>query len=225
MGKIKSFLFKVYVCFLSCFFMFFVFFFVLFISPGFMNNFFNEGRYNSFPYNYNDMTDMIGKLTYFKEFDHSSIKSISFVMRYLNVYSKDFEALNDKEKQRMIDSYPTFELKFMVPDKRLLNFKNVIFDGVDAKLYHDQITESKFNSSDAVYFQIDGNSELPQKILGQHLVNVENIFNIKLNEVLFRALREQQKLKITLISHDNVKYSFNIDNFLSKDMFHILNKS
>ncbi|WP_338321040.1 hypothetical protein [Borrelia miyamotoi] len=188
-----------------------------------MNNFFNEGRYNSFPYN--DMTDMIGKITYFKEFDHSSIKSVSFVMRYLNIYSKDFEALNDKERQRMIDSYPTFELKFIVPDKRLLNFKNVIFDGVDAKLCHDQSTESKFNSSDALYFQIDGNSELPQKILGQHLVNVENIFNIKFNEVLFRALREQKKLKITLISHDNIEYSLNMDNFLSKDMFDVLSKS
>ncbi|ANF34432.1 hypothetical protein A7978_04800 (plasmid) [Borrelia turicatae] len=218
MDKIKSFLFKIYIFLLICFCMFFMLFFTIYLSDLFSNRLFTtREHYFSNPY-----TSMIRENTCFKEFGFQSIKNIFFRESYVNEDSSDFKSLQDAEREKIVASHPSFTLRLQVVDKgRLMKFKNVVFDGVDA-IYNDKITKPEFNSSDEPYFSIIGNSGVDQKYLGEYSVKVVNDLTIAFNEALFRVLREQEKLKITLISHDDVEYSIETGNFLSDSRFDIL---
>ncbi|WP_434757086.1 hypothetical protein bpuCAU1_001268 (plasmid) [Borrelia puertoricensis] len=217
MDKIKSFLFKIYVFLLICFCMFFMFFFIIYLRDLFSNRLFStREHYFSNPY-----TSMVRENSYFKEFGSHSIKSIFLKESYLNKDSSDFKSLSDAEKERMVAFYPLLNLRFEVVDKgRLMKFKNVIFDGVDA-IYDDKMTSPEFNSSNEPSFRIINNNGIDQKYLGKYPVKVVNSFTILFNEALFRILREQPKLKITLVSHDDVEYSIETHNFLSESRFDI----
>lgn len=126
------------------------------------------------------------------------------------------------QREKIVASHPSFTLRLQVVDKgRLMKFKNVVFDGVDA-IYKDKITKPEFNSSDEPCFSIICNKGVDQKYLGKYPVKVVNDLTIAFNEALFRVLREQAKLKITLISHDDVEYSIETSNFLSDSRFDIL---
>ncbi|AMR75964.1 hypothetical protein A0V01_04955 (plasmid) [Borrelia hermsii] len=216
MNKIRAFAFKIYIFLLICFCIFFIFFFVLYLKDKVLNNLFStKERYSSTPH-----TNMIGQSTYFKEFDLGGIKSIFFKALYINAESEDFKALKDSEREELIASHPSFTLSFKIVDKgRLMKFKNVIFDGVDARLYNYKITKPEFNSSDVPYFQIVGSNDLDRKYLKEYSVKVVNNLTITLNEALFKALREQVGFKITLVSHDDVEYSIETVNFLSEERY------
>ncbi|AHH08964.1 hypothetical protein baBA2_000965 (plasmid) [Borrelia anserina] len=222
MGKIKSLIFKIYVFVLTCFFIFFIFFFILFLRGDIFNSLFGVKT----RYGLNEYDSVIGKRTYAEDFSSGNIKHIFFKALYVNKHSKKFEALQDKEKREFFDSYPSFILCLeLVDNGRLMSFKDVIFDGVDASFYNQKITNSEFNSLDIPYFQIDGSNDFNEQYLGEYSVRVVNKVTLKLNETLFRALREQVKFKITLVSNDDVEYSVETENFLSKSHFNILNRN
>ncbi|UPA09884.1 hypothetical protein bhYOR_001195 (plasmid) [Borrelia nietonii YOR] len=215
MNKIRALALKIYIFLLICFSIFFIFFFVIYLKDKVLSNLFSKERYSSTPH-----INMIRRSTYFKEFDSSGIKSIFFKALYVSVESEDFKALKDSEREELVASHPSFTLRLEIVDKgRLMKFKNVIFDGVDARLYNYKITKPEFNSSDVPYFQIVGTNDLDRKYLKEYSVKVVNDLTITLNEALFRALREQVGFKITLVSHDDVEYSIETVNFLSEERY------
>ncbi|BDU63371.1 hypothetical protein BOFE_09110 (plasmid) [Candidatus Borrelia fainii] len=218
MDKIKSLLFKIYIFLFICFCIFFIFFVIMYLNGLFSNRVFSTGeRYFSNPH-----TSMIRENTYFKEFGFHGIKSMFFKELYVSKDSFDFKSLQDAEREKIVSSYPSFTLRLKVVDKgRLMKFKNVVFDGVNA-IYNDNITKPEFNLSNEPYFSIIGNNDVDQKYLGEYPVKVVNDLTIAFNESLFKVLREQAKLKITLISHDNVEYSIETGNFLSDSRFDII---
>ncbi|WP_025408432.1 hypothetical protein [Borrelia coriaceae] len=219
MSKIKSLLFKIYILFLVCFCTFIILFLVMYLKDIRFDDVFDlKERYNTNMYD-----GMIHRHTYFKEFDlNSKIENIFFKASHVDLSSEVFNSLDELKRENIIASYPSFTLRFTIVDKgRLMTFKDVIFDGVNAKFYNYKITKPEFTTSDEPYFQIITNDALDQKYLGEYPVRVVNKFVITFNEALFKVLREQVKLKITLVAHDDVEYVLETSNFLSEKHFNI----
>ncbi|WP_238614536.1 hypothetical protein [Borrelia turcica] len=172
-----------------------------------------EGRY----YSVNPINDVIMSKSYFKEFESGNIKSIFFKKLDVNIGSESFKGLDEEGKRNLLDSYPSYHLEFVVLDNGfLMNFKNVIFNEIDAKIYKQHhMVEPDFGSPIVAYFQI-GNDDAGAKNLGQYPVRVVNVFKITFNDALFNSLMKQKILKFTLIAHDNKEYNLIVDNFLSK---------
>ncbi|UGQ16812.1 hypothetical protein [Borrelia sp. RT5S] len=161
--------------------------------------------------------DVIMSRSYFQEFESGSIKSIFFKKLDVNPNSESFKRLDEQGKRNLIDSYPSYYLEFVVINNGfLMNFKNVIFNELDARLYRQHhMVEPDFGSASVAYFQI-GRGDVNDKNLGQYPVRVVNVFKIAFNDALFNSLVNQEMLRFTLISHDNKEYNLKVDNFLSK---------
>ncbi|UGQ17967.1 hypothetical protein [Borrelia sp. RT1S] len=161
--------------------------------------------------------DVIMSRSYFQEFESGSIKSIFFKKLDVNPNSESFKRLDEQGKRNLIDSYPSYYLEFVVINNGfLMNFKNVIFNELDARLYRQHhMVEPDFGSASVAYFQI-GRGDVNDKNLGQYPVRVVNVFKIAFNDALFNSLVNQEMLRFTLVSHDDKEYNLKVDNFLSK---------
>ncbi|WKC58677.1 hypothetical protein [Borrelia sp. P9F1] len=172
-----------------------------------------EGIY----YSDSSSDDVIMIRSYFQEFESGSIRSIFFKKLDVNLSSESFKGLDEQGKRNLIDSYPSYFLEFVVINNGfLMNFKNVIFNELDARLYKQHhMVEPDFGTASVAYFQI-GNGDVGDKNLGQYPVRVVNVFKIAFNDALFNSLVKQEMLKFTLVTHDNKEYILKTDNFLSK---------
>nr|WKT13968.1 hypothetical protein LKV13_04975 [Borrelia sp. BU AG58] len=165
----------------------------------------------------NSAGDIIMSRSYFQEFSSGRIRSIFFKKLDVNIDSERFKGLDDRGKRNLIDSYPSYYLEFVVVSNgSLLNFKNVIFNEINAVIYRQHhMVEPEFGSEGVAYFQI-GDDGAGAKNLGQYPVRVVNVFKISFNNALFSALMRQKTLRFTLVAHDDSKYNLEVDNFLSK---------
>ncbi len=92
-------------------------------------------------------------------------------------------------------------MEFVVVDNGfLMNFKNVIFNGIDdAKLYDQRdMVYGGFRYSKEAYFQIIGNYDVKLNKMKQYTpAIVVNVFKININDALFNSLLKQKTLKVT----------------------------
>ncbi|ACO38225.1 conserved hypothetical protein (plasmid) [Borreliella burgdorferi 29805] len=192
--------------------------FVWLIGIFYSNNFKEERHYSISP-----IDSVIMRKCYFKEFKSGLIKSVFFKKLDVNVNSKNFKELNKVDKQNLLNSYPSYHMEFVVVDNGfLMNFKNVIFNGIDdAKLYDQRdMVYGGFRYSKKAYFQIIGNYDVKLNKMKQYTpAIVVNVFKININDALFNSLLKQKTLKVTLISHNNKEYILQTNNFLSKYNF------
>ncbi|AWG43299.1 hypothetical protein CR532_04695 (plasmid) [Candidatus Borreliella tachyglossi] len=201
----------VFVCFLVCLIIFCIYLFREFINDSKDVN----GHYHS----YEHPSSININKSYYKTFKSGHIVSILFQKRDINVNSNNFKLLDEHDKQSLFETYPYYCLQFTVVDNgRLINFKDVIFEGSNAESYNDNMPELDFRSADVAYFKI-GKDDVGETYLGKYPVKVSNILKITLNNTLFKYLIAQKKLKFNLIAHDNVVYTFEINNFLSMYKF------
>ncbi|WP_024653696.1 hypothetical protein [Borrelia persica] len=223
MRDIRSIIFKIYVFMLACFFVFFFVVFVIFVKSKFLIVDLNR---NSSRYHYGSgHDDMVQRFSYYEDFNLSGIRIILFEVSYLNKRSDAFKSLQNEEREKIMAVCPSFKLTFTVSDGgRLMNFKNVIFHGVEANIYSSDLPNINFRSSSEPYFKLNKVNNLEREIMGEYPVVVRNSFSILINEVLFRILREQPKLKITVVAHDDVEYTVETFNFLSNERFNILDE-
>ncbi|QMU99773.1 hypothetical protein F0310_04990 (plasmid) [Borrelia sp. A-FGy1] len=193
----------------------FIFFCLIFIGLLVMGFSYSskKGEY----YSNGTINSVIVRKSYFKEFDSGNIKSILFKKLDVNVDSKIFKELDEIGKRNLIDSYPLYHMEFVIVDNGfLMNFKNVIFNGIEASLYKQHhMLEPAFESPNLAYFQI-GNYDVKTNDMMQYSVRVVNVFKITFNNALFKALLKQKILKFTLIANNNKEYTLRVDNFLSK---------
>ncbi|WP_236840925.1 hypothetical protein [Borreliella turdi] len=176
-----------------------------------------EGLY----YSASPADSVIMRKCYFKKFASGNVKSVFFKKLDVNVYSESFKRLDEGGgKRNLTDFYPSYYMEFVVIDNGfLMNFQNVIFDGINAKIYNQyhMVNQEGFKSSRVAYSQIDSGSNVNyKKKMGQYSVRVVNVFKISINTTLFNFLLKRKTLKITLITDDNKEYNLETDNFLLK---------
>ncbi|WP_025406915.1 hypothetical protein [Borrelia hermsii] len=159
---------------------------------------------------------------YSEEFNSGSIRSISFVgSDLLKSRREKINAMNDgKYKRAMLKGYPAYFLSFeIVGEPRAINFKKVIFDGVEAEASVFYLYAPNLQLASIKDFQMgspDANKRFLEIIFP---VPVRNTFTISLRRGLIDKLKARDRLKITLITHYDKEFVVETDNFLKKYEF------
>ncbi|UPA18993.1 hypothetical protein bpuCAU1_001262 (plasmid) [Borrelia puertoricensis] len=167
------------------------------------------------------------EVEYAEEFKSGSIKSISFIKIEMTEDGKESlrnRAINDGEREmterKIQENYPRYSLKFsIVGEYRIINIKQVIFDGVEAKPSIFRLDEPDKQLAGVKDFQM-GPADLCKQFLGVIFpVLVSNTFTIHLKKRLVEKLKEKPRIKITLISVYGDEFIMETDNFIKKYNF------
>ncbi|QMU99779.1 hypothetical protein F0310_05020 (plasmid) [Borrelia sp. A-FGy1] len=157
--------------------------------------------------------------TYEERFNYgNSIRSVSFKKHFFNKEGKDkISDLEYNYKNNINKSYPSYHFEFKISgEKRMLNFKNVIFDGLEADMSIFDITEPSVQLGLIKDFHI-GSVEHNKNLLGISFpIEVDNTFIVYLKGEFVDKLKQKDKIKIILIAHDDTEYVAEISNFLKK---------
>ncbi|AWG43295.1 hypothetical protein CR532_04675 (plasmid) [Candidatus Borreliella tachyglossi] len=127
-------------------------------------------------------------------------------------------ALESCNKYFCRKEYPAYELEFVIVDgKKMIDFTNVIFDGVDAQPSIFYLYEPSAQLETIKDFQINPVTEYQRPLFDIIFpVEVVNTFVVNLRQGLIDRLKAQDKLKVTLISHDHKEYVVQLPNFLKE---------
>ncbi|AHH05471.1 hypothetical protein CNO14_04500 (plasmid) [Borrelia miyamotoi] len=157
---------------------------------------------------------------YDQEFDSGSIKSISFEENELTkeIREKEKREYSDESYRRSIlEGYPSYDLNFVIIDgNRAIDFKNVIFDGVEAEISVFTLFEPSAQLVEIKDFQMGPFGGLPKLLKFIFPAPVTNTFSISLRRGLINKLKQKDRLKITLVSYDDRKFVLEMDNFIKK---------
>ncbi|WP_445436448.1 hypothetical protein [Candidatus Borreliella tachyglossi] len=151
------------------------------------------------------------------EFGSGSVKRVLF--RKLTWRTKPDFSTYEKSYQELIkNAYPAYELEFVIVDgKKMIDFTNVIFDGVDAQPSIFYLYEPSAQLETIKDFQINPVTEYQRPLFDIIFpVEVVNTFVVNLRQRLIDRLKAQDKLKFTLISHDHKEYVVQLPNFLKE---------
>ncbi|WAZ85731.1 hypothetical protein [Borrelia miyamotoi] len=157
---------------------------------------------------------------YDQEFDSgSSIKSISFKKQ--EITDKGIEQVKREYAGSYLDSilggYPSYYLDFVIVDEnRAIDFKNVIFDGVEAEISVFTLFEPSAQLVEIKDFQMGPFNGIPKLLNLVFPFPVINTFSISLRERFIDKLKQKDRLKITLISYDDRKFVLEMDNFIKE---------
>ncbi|AHH05472.1 hypothetical protein CNO14_04505 (plasmid) [Borrelia miyamotoi] len=156
---------------------------------------------------------------YDQEFDSGSIKSISFKKQ--EITDKGIEQAKREYSGSYLDSilggYPSYDLDFVIVDEnRAIDFKNVIFDGVEAEISVFTLNERSAQLVEIKDFQMGPFGGLPKLLNFIFPFPVINTFSISLRERFIDKLKQKDRLKITLVSYDDRKFVLEMDNFIKK---------
>ncbi|WP_330730255.1 hypothetical protein [Borrelia turicatae] len=166
-------------------------------------------------------------IEYAEEFKSGSIKSISFIKTEMTEDGKESfrnGAMNDEERESMEkeiqEGYPRYSLKFsIVGEYRIININQVLFDGIKAEPSILKIVNSGKQLAEIKDFQM-GPVDSAKRFLGVIFpVPVSNTFIINLKKELVDKLREQPRIKITLISVYGDEFVIETFNFIKKYNF------
>ncbi|AHH04041.1 hypothetical protein BHY_1090 (plasmid) [Borrelia nietonii YOR] len=159
---------------------------------------------------------------YSKEFNFGSIKSISFVeMDLLKSRREELKTMRNEEYRKAIEEgYPDYSLSFeIVGEPRAVNFKSVIFDGVEAEVSIFNLYEPSAQLAGIKDFQM-GSPDVNKSFLNLIFpIPVRNTFTIHLRKRLIDKLKSRDKIKITLITHYDKEFVVETDNFLKEYEF------
>ncbi|ASQ29668.1 hypothetical protein CDQ96_04485 (plasmid) [Borrelia miyamotoi] len=156
---------------------------------------------------------------YDQEFDSGSIKSISFKKR--EITDKGIQQAKREYEGSYLDSilgaYPVYDLDFIIVDEnRAIDFKNVIFDGVEAEISVFTLFEPSAQLVEIKDFQMGPFNGIPKLLNWVFPFPVINTFSISLRERFIDKLKQKDRLKITLISYDDRKFVLEMDNFIKE---------
>ncbi|WP_040123412.1 hypothetical protein [Borrelia hermsii] len=154
---------------------------------------------------------------YSKEFNFGSIRRIIFMKESLSEsYKEEINAMRDERfKNVMLKGYPAYYLSFeIVGEPRAINFKKVIFDGVEAEVSIFNLYEPNFELARIKDFQM-GRPDVNPKFLNLIFpAPVRNTFTIVLKQRFIDKLKAKDRLKITLITHYDKEFVLETDNFI-----------
>ncbi|UPA17038.1 hypothetical protein bcCo53_001207 (plasmid) [Borrelia coriaceae] len=162
---------------------------------------------------------------YSEEFGSGDVSSISFWEQDLTPDAREnVNAIPDDEeggvttyKSSIQYGFPAYFLEFVIASEpRGMNFKDVIFDGVEAEVSIFDLYEPSAQLVEIKDFQIgppDVNAEFRERMFP---MPVHNIFTISLRRGLVDKLKGQKRIKITLISTDGKEFVLDTENFISK---------
>ncbi|AYE36814.1 hypothetical protein DB313_04765 (plasmid) [Borrelia turcica IST7] len=156
--------------------------------------------------------------TYEQKFgDDSRIRSVLFQREILKKDSEGYLSSEESYRKALDESFPYYHFKFTIlGEKRMLNFKNVIFDGVEAEMSMFDITEPSVQLARIKDFHIEP-VENNKKLLGLLFpVEVRNNLVVYLRREFVDKLKQKDKLKITLIAHDDSEYVVEMSNILKE---------
>ncbi|UPA09873.1 hypothetical protein bhYOR_001184 (plasmid) [Borrelia nietonii YOR] len=156
---------------------------------------------------------------YSKEFNFGSIRRIIFMEESLSeAYKAEITVMSDERfKSVMLKGYPAYYLSFeIVGEPRAINFKKVIFDGVEAEVSIFHLDEPNFELARIKDFQM-GRPDVNPKFLNLIFpVPVRNTFTIVLKKRFIDKLKARDRLKITLITHYDKEFVLETDNFIKE---------
>ncbi|WP_025400328.1 hypothetical protein [Borrelia hermsii] len=167
---------------------------------------------------------------YSKEFGSGSIKSISFLESDMTEsYRKEIKtrAYSKEYIKSVEEGYPAYYLKFEIVDgPRAINFKSVVFDGVEAEVSIFNLSDPSVQLVKIKDFQM-GDFKMGDFKMGDFDVNVgflqhtfpvpvHNTFTISLRRRFIDKLKARDRLKITLTSHYDKEFVLETENFLKK---------
>ncbi|WP_025406917.1 hypothetical protein [Borrelia hermsii] len=157
---------------------------------------------------------------YSEEFNFGSIKSISFLESDMTKsYREEIKtrAYSEEYIKSVEEGYPAYYLEFRVVDgSRAINFKKVIFDGVEAEVSVFNLSDPSVQLAGIKDFQM-GDFDVNIGFLRHTFsVPVHNTFTISLRKRFIDRLKVRDRLKITLTSHYGKEFVLETDNFLKK---------
>nr|WKT13957.1 hypothetical protein LKV13_04920 [Borrelia sp. BU AG58] len=148
---------------------------------------------------------------------NSGIGSILFQKEVLKKDDQDFLNYEESYKKMLQESFPSHRLEFKIlGEKRMLNIKNVIFDGLEAEMSMFDMTERSAQLANIKDFHIepvDNNRKLLDIVFP---VEVENTLIVYLRGEFVDKLKQKDRLKFTLIAHDDSEYEVEVSNFLKE---------
>ncbi|AMR75957.1 hypothetical protein [Borrelia hermsii] len=159
---------------------------------------------------------------YSKEFNFGSIRRIVFTEEDLaGSFREKIKRMSDGGyKSAMLKGYPSYYLKFEIVDgPRAVNFKKVIFDGVEAEVSIFHLYEPNSEFAMIKDFQMGRPDENPKFLKVIFPTPVYNTFIITLSRRFVDKLKARDRLKITLTTHYDKEFVLETDNFIRKYEF------
>ncbi|UGQ16795.1 hypothetical protein [Borrelia sp. RT5S] len=159
--------------------------------------------------------------TYEMRVNHAGkIKSILFQKEVLSKEGEGYQDYEESYRELLGKSFPSYRLEFRIlGEKRMLNFKNVIFGGLDAQMSMFDMTERSAQLAGIKDFHIapvENNKELLDLVFP---VEVKNTLVVYLKQEFVEKLKQKDKLKFTLVAHDDTEYDVELPNFLKEHDF------
>ncbi|WKC58692.1 hypothetical protein [Borrelia sp. P9F1] len=159
--------------------------------------------------------------TYEARLNHANkIRSVLFQKEVLNEEGEGYQDYEESYKEQLGKSFPSYRFTFNIfGEKRMLNFKNVIFGDLDAQMSMFNMTERSVQLANIKDFHIEpveNNKNLLDLVFP---VEVKNTLVVYLRKELVDRLKQKDKLKFILVAHDDTEYDVELFNFLKDHDF------
>ncbi|AHH12963.1 hypothetical protein BHO_0000100 (plasmid) [Borrelia hermsii YBT] len=159
---------------------------------------------------------------YSQEFNFGGIRRIVFAEKVLSESYKEKlkTAYYDRSRKEIEESYPDYYLSFeIVGEPRAINFKSVIFDGVEAEVSIFSLYDHSAQLAGIKDFQMGKPDVNPNFLKVIFPIPVHNTFTIHLRRRFVDKLKARDKIKIALTTHYDKEFVVETDNFIRKYEF------